>query len=528
MIMDDSGPFDGAPAARADDEFAREALGSAKPVVHSGRRQTIRRTLLAVAGCVLLAVVVLAATGAAGQLWRQARFSWLRHNAPTITRAAITPGSAGRRALPDGWRQQPLKPPPTPDVFYYFPASDDLQTWYGCSAAHIDNKNYDSYVADGPLAFWYTHDAGQRWTRVPIPQVSGGSCNLGVAADAPQRLALTSQRYGSTPPQNAACSRLSLFLSDDGGAHWHVAPTLPDPPIQPGQDTRCTVIPWPTARHLYLLYTYSVMIVTKTSNTKSSVAQDATSLVRSDDGGRTWKRLDANIPPGAEDAFYPHLLDDGETLLLPVAQYEPPANGSPAYERSWLWVSRDAGDSWQPLASIDGFLIQAVLTPEDTRSLAPAPAHPLYLLSEANLPSRYLRIQIAQMTDSHHWSPLPPLPIAGASLTRPGISSVLTTTPSGRLLVFGLGPEGQIPASETQQVDEQQFDQQWLWEWDPVASRWTLLTPALDAPWPTACGNHCWVGSLQNAGDANASLWVVEYDRADTSRWNLFRVPYVP
>lgn len=511
-----------------DDEFTREALVSAKPVVHSDRRRAIRRALLAVGGCILLAVVVLTATGTAGQFVRQGRFAWLQHNAPTLTRVTITSQPAGRRALAGGWQQQPQVTLPNPNISWYTSAPNDPETLYACSAAQT-NKN--GAVKDGPLVFWYSRDMGQNWSSAPIPHTRATYCNVSVASDAPQRLALISQYYGPVPSQDAACSQLSLFLSEDGGAHWHVAPTLPDPPIQPGRHSNCTVIPWISAHHLYLYYYYSIMVVTKTSNTKSSVAQDGTSLARSDDGGKTWEQLDANIPPGSQGYFYPSLLDDGETLLLPVNQYDPPANGKPEHEQTWLWVSRDAGDSWKPLADVDGLLVQTALPLADARSLTPSPAHPLYLISAASMPSRYLRMQIAQMTDLNHWSPLPPLPIAGASPERPGITSILTTTPSGRLLVFGLGPDGLIPSSDQQQVDEQQFNQQWLWEWDPIASRWTLLAPALDMPWPT-CGDHCWRGWITSAQDSSGAagsyLWVEEYDHASLGRWKTFRIPYIP
>lgn len=511
-----------------DDEFTRVALVSAKPVIHSDRRRAIRRALLAVGGCILLAAVALAATGTASQLWRGVRFAWLQRNAPVVTRAAMAPQPAARRALPGDWQQEPQVTLPTPDISWYTSAPNDPNTLYACSAAQTDKNGA---VKDGPLAFWYSRDMGQHWSSAPIPHTSATYCNVFAAADEPQRLALISQYYGSVPSQLAACSQVSLFLSDDGGAHWHAVPSLPGSPIQPGQDSNCTVTPWVTAHHLYLYYYYSVMVVTKSGNTKSSVAQGGTSLVRSDDGGKTWKKLDADIPPGTQGDFYPSLLDDGETLLLPVNQYDPPANGKPEHEHTWLWVSRDAGDSWKPLADVDGLLIQTALPLADARSLAPSPAHPLYLVSAASMPSRYLRMQIAQMTDLNHWSPLPPLPIAGASPKRLGITSILTTTPSGRLLVFGLGPDGLIPSSDQQQAGDQQFNQQWLWEWDPIASRWTLLTPALDMPWPT-CGDHCWRGGIapiQNGGSGTGSyLWVEEYDHANLGRWKTFRIPYAP
>ena len=514
-----------------DDEFTREAIAPTKPVDPARRKRTIRRALLTVGGCVLLVVTVLTATGTMGQLWRQARFDWLQRNAPTITHTPLKAQPARRRTLAGGWQLQPQFTLPNPNLRWFIPASNDPNTLYGCSAAQTDKYGYRE---DGPLAFWYSHDAGQHWSSVPIPHVNGGYCVVSAAPDAPQRLALVSQYYGSVRPQDAACSQLSLFVSDDSGSHWRAVPTLPDSPIQPGRQTTCAVSAWPTTRHLFLSYEYIVM-----AGADNHVVTHGTSLVRSDNGGQTWRKLDANFPPGSQD--YPYLwpLDDGETLLFRVDHYEPAAHGKPYHENTWLWVSRDAGDSWQPLANIDGFFVQTILPANSTRALTPSAAHPLYLISNVSSPSKLLRVQIAQMSDLRHWAPLPPLPIAGASPEHLGITTVLTTTPSGRLLVLGLGPDERIPSGiipgDPPRIDDQQLAQQWLWEWDPLASRWSLLAPALDAPWPQ-CSDHCfygWLAPTQASGETGAYLWVQAFyseSEADpeTGSWKTFRIPYTP
>jgi hypothetical protein len=512
-----------------DDGFTREALVPGKPTDPNRRRRAVRRALLAVGGCILLAVVVLTATGTAGQLWRQTRFVWLQHNAPRVTRATITPQPAARRTLPGDWQRQPQVGLPNSDVRWYTAAPNDPEALYACSAATTDKYGFPE---DGPVVFWSSHDAGQRWTSVPIPHTSATNCNIGVAPDAPQRLALLSQYYGTVLPKDAACSQLSLFLSDDDGAHWHAIPTLPDPPVQPGripgQRTNCDAFAWPTMRHLFLSYDYSV-----TAGLDNHVMKHGSSFARSDDGGQTWQNLDANLPPGSQD--YPNLqpLDDGETLLYRVYQYEPAKNGKPEHEETWFWVSRDAGDSWEPLADIDGLTFETMMPEMSAHALTPTQRRPLYLISETFMTSTTLRVQIAQMTDLNHWSPLPPLPIAGASPEHLGILSVLTTTPSGRLIVFGLGPDDHIPLADgSQSSNNLGPKQQWLWEWDPVASRWSLLTPSLDMPWPD-CGDHCWHGWITPAQDADgvsAYLCVTGYGSDDTGHGTqqTFRIPYAP
>jgi hypothetical protein len=268
----------------------------------------------------------------------------------------------------------------------------------------------------------------------------------------------------------------------------------------------------PARHHLYIFYDYAIFSDPPGSNTQSY----GSSLERSDDGGQTWKRLDANQPPGGDG--YLLLLDDGETLLLNVYHFDQSAHGKIEHEETRLWVSRDAGDSWEPLATVDGFPVQTMLPMASARALSPSAAHPLYLMSDASGPSRLLRIQIAQVTDMQHYAPLPPLPIAGASAEHLGITTVLATTPAGRLLVFGLGPDAHIPSDGVLQADDQQFARQWLWEWDPQAHRWTLLAPALDAPWPQ-CSDHCWPSMLTPAqGSGATGMYLTVWHRTDNGQ----------
>lgn len=514
-----------------DDEFTREPLYTTMPdaydadqlaerpvdgefEVSSGppRQHIARRALLAVGVCALLAVTVLVGTGNAGYLWREARFAWLRHNAPTLARSALTSGQFGERSLA-GWQRQPGLSLPRGDIHWYTPAPNDPLTFYSCSAAHITTSGS---WEDGPLIFWYSHDAGEHWSSATIPQTSASSCYVSVATDAPQRLSLLSQHADAIPTQDTSCSPLTAFLSLDGGSHWHAVPSLPDAPMQADQNAHCNVSLWPSARHLYLLSQYA----TPTGPPNSSDWTFVTLLARSDDDGHTWKRLDGNLPPESDAGFSPTGLDDGETLLFHANHYDPPAQGKPSHIETWLWISHDAGDSWQPLGNIQGIGVQSILLPAEARSVTPSRAQPFYLISNTSIPSLGYRIQIAQVSDLHHWAPLPPLPIAGASPEHLGITSVLTETASGNLLVFGLGPGDRVPSDTEQQSASLRPAQQWLWEWNPQTSRWIVFTPALDVPWPR-CSDHCWNGWLAPGaavGDtdgAGAYLWVMGYEGVD-------------
>lgn len=497
-----------------DDEFTRDALVSAKPVHPNRRRRAIFRALLAVGGCILLAAVALAATGTAGSLRQWAHFAWLQHNTPTITRAALTARPAARRALPGGWSQQPPLTLPNSDVSSYIPTPDDPNTFYGCSGLQTTASGGKQV---GSLIFWYTHDAGKRWTSIRLPGTRVTSCTVSFASDTSGRLILQGQFYGG-------CTDIMAYVSADGGVTWKAIPSFP---AAPPPDAQCGFSALPSGRHIYFYYNYT----TRSGPPDKRVSANHITYWRSDDGGQSWIRLDQNRPPGDPDYFYPQLLGDGETLLLVVTPFDSGFQSGPTNEQSWLWISRDAGNSWRPLANFKGILLQNILPLAGASAFAPSPAHPLYLVSQAGVPSRYLLIQLAQMTDPHHWEPLPPLPIAGASPKRLGITSVLTTTPSGRLIVFGLGPNSQIPSGDEQMIDTRQLAQQWLWEWDPQASRWTLLAPALDTPWPT-CSDHCWNGWIAPAsgsgvGAGGANIWLRAFD-GETASWKTFSIPYAP
>ena len=498
-----------------DDEFTREPLGPTRPAGSTTKRPA-QRVLLSIGGCALLAIILLTSTGTAGNLWQQARFAWLTHTAPTLTRTTMAAQPPGKRTLPGGWQQLPAFSLPDPDLRWASPAPNDPNTFYTCSASHTDSQGNEE---DGPLTFWYSHDAGQHWASARVPGATATSCSLLVAPDDPQRMSLASQRMGQLSQQAIGCSGFTAYLSADGGAHWRLVPSLPDAPIQSDRFNYCTLSLSPARHHLYLYYHYAIW-----SGPPGSYIQTiGNSLERSDDGGQTWKRLDGNQPPGDEGG-YPLLLDDGKTLLLTDIQFEPTTHGIPIHGTTWLWVSRDAGDSWEPLAAVDGIFVQTVLPWTGAQVLTPSAAHPLYLISEASVQSRMLRIQIAQASDLRHYAPLPPLPIAGASPQHLGITTVLTTTPSGKLLVFGLGPDDHIPSDSVLQDDDPQFARQWLWEWDPQAHRWTLLAPALDAPWPQ-CSDHCWPSMLTPAQGAGATgMYLTVWHDADNGQVSLFGI----
>lgn len=211
--------------------------------------------LLSIGGCALLAIIILASTGTAGNLWRQARFAWLTHTAPTLTRATITPKPPGKHTLPGGWQQLPTFLPPNSDFRWATPAPNDMNTWYSCSAAQTDAQGNQE---DGPLTFWYSHDVGQHWASVRVPGATATYCSLIGAPDDPQRMSLVSQRLGQLNAQAIGCSGFTAYLSDDGGAHWRLVPSLPGAPVQSDRFNYCGLSLQPLRHHLYLYYNYAI------------------------------------------------------------------------------------------------------------------------------------------------------------------------------------------------------------------------------------------------------------------------------
>jgi hypothetical protein len=119
-----------------------------------------------------------------------------------------------------------------------------------------------------------------------------------------------------------------------------------------------------------------------------------------------------------------------------------------------------------------------------------------------------LYLKAAETVDNRHWAYLPPLPVKGAGADHIGITSILGVTASGKLLAFGVNPQTGVQADKP---PEEQFDQQWLWSWDPHAQRWTSLAPPLPLAWK-ACSDGCWRASLaQSVASQQTILWVRGY-----------------
>lgn len=235
-------------------------------------------------------------------------------------------------------------------------------------------------------------------------------------------------------------------------------------------------------------------------------------MYHSEDAGETWheSKLVSN------SMGLPTFLADGTTML--VADIRP---DSPTEGYTTRWVSTDVGNSWNSVFKLkQGFEENRILVAGSTHTHTPSVTSPVYLLANT-IVSRLLRLKIAQVTDGQHWATPPPLPIAGATPEHMGITQALAVTPTGKLLVLGLGPQDRIPADG--QYDDTLFARQWLWEWDPRAATWSVVTSALNIPWPH-CSDGCWSTYITPAGSA-IEVWLHAWDLAGAPSMYRIRLP---
>jgi photosystem II stability/assembly factor-like uncharacterized protein len=463
-------------------------IGAISRHLHRPAWLTRRRVGVAALSLALLVALALSVTGLAAQWWEQGRLAVLWHFAPTYTRTTIHAGAPGTLAA--AWERIPL--PPTGDRMDALVVSPtDPQAALACTGPQSDPKTYET--KDGPITLWRTRDGGQHWQRVGIPTTTGTFCTAQVTEGAPQRLLLVVSGTGG-------CQASHPLFSTDGGQHWRVL-SPPLPPL-PAKMESCWLGASVAPRHLYASVSTSVLlgITNGTANYQTAIWN-----TRSDDDGRTWTPPANDMSP-TESPVWSLSSTDGQTITLAAGYIQ---QGKAPTLNTHLWVSRDAGASWQPLGTLPGFYATRLTAPPGV-TLVDASAHkPAYAVSGEGSNWTILHVQVAQIS-GQTWAPLPPLPVGGASAERMGITGALTATPDGKLLALGLGPHASIPSDGTI-ADIQTLDE-WLWEWDPVAARWSAIASLPSGSWPSPCADHCWRGEIaQGAGPQGSGtyLWLV-------------------
>jgi hypothetical protein len=303
---------------------------------------------------------------------------------------------------------------------------------------------------------WQTHDAGANWSTLPLPAHSGEDCALSAPASSGRIIALLLHSDNSQP----ACAASWLYVSDDSGATWRRAA---HPPIGPSGARYMRCEAWGAGKHLYFQTWYSLP-----SDLESP---ERALLERSDDDGRSWSRIDqafagassigGPFAGGAHFRVWP--LTDGETLLASVV----------TRDGSAIWLSRDAGRNWVQTGMIAGIYTTNLVLDTSAYQARPAADRPAYALSNEQLPEFLFRLRVFASADGAQWTPLPPLPVPGATPARTGLIHVGATARGG-LLALGVNPQtGVPPAADQDAALKAATAALWIWRWDPRSATWT-------------------------------------------------------
>jgi len=357
---------------------------------------------------------------------------------------------------------------------------DNPSTIYACTSA-----SRTPGVASS-IALWQTHDAGQHWSSLPIPKATGTDCSISLAPSLHQRVAVLITDWCSDQP---SCTHNTLYFSTDSGTTWQqlsLATTVP----HGATITQNEIIV--ADRHLYLWYSYGI---------RQDTSQHSL-LVRSDDDGLTWSRIDSHVEP--HGFFLPPQIGQDELLVLSTRTL-PPANPS----ETLLWTSHDAGSSWRLVGTIPPPADNFLLFSQPPGSSWPTPQIPLYALGAEQLPSDLYELKVLQSTNGQHWSLLPPLPVPGTSVEHPGLLQALAVTGDGDLLAFGPDPKIGLPSSLSTPLDP--IPTFWLWIWNPRTSTWQVLSSPLAHPAHEGCG-LCWSAQLSTGPDQSTYLYVHHWE----------------
>jgi photosystem II stability/assembly factor-like uncharacterized protein len=311
----------------------------------------------------------------------------------------------------------------------------------------------------GEISLWITHTAGQTWSRAPLRNTIGTSCDVEVAMDGSHRVALSVSNL-ALDQNGQACAHGHFYLSEDDGATWRsIEHTSVAPAIS--QYGECYLRA--TAKYLFL--------DTWTSNNSD---EGHSILERSDDGGQTWQRADHGLEGVGVQWFAQPLDSSGDSLATLISRFD-----NPGQVQSDLWITRDAGATWRHVGPA------APATPQVNDGIAslwteassggPQLCHCIYGASYPYGGSPIAGQHIYRTTDFVHWTPLPPIPVKGTSVQRSGVYQMLGMTADGRLLALGANPEEGVPAQPDHNGRVSGAPPA-LWAWNSHSGRWEVAS----------------------------------------------------
>ncbi len=399
------------------------------------------------------------------------------------TKNLQTPTPLQLTAFP--WKSNALPVPGSP-LLSYAVSPVDSETVYACTGNGAS------------ITLWNTHDAGQRWSSIPLPPTSGTACSFSIAASQPQRIAFLVNN-----PSNAQrpCDRDTLYLSTDSGSTWkHLLHTSIAP--EGAKNGYCTITA--TAHHLYMWYSYG----------GGQNTPQLSLLERTDNDGATWSRADTAF--GTGKLFFPPEVGKDENLAISVRGADDASNTEAS-----LWMSHNAGRSWQRMGPLPatGILSYLLTTPQQGASW-PTPTTPFYALVDEQIPSNLYALRAFESTDGRQWFAVPPLPTIHATQAHPGLLQSLSVTGDGHLLAFGVDPKVGVPTPDN--IGQKPMNTFWLWSWNSHAARWQVLSSPLNHLADERCG-LCWSGQLSSDLDHTRVLSVYHWN--DTNSFSRVRLP---
>lgn len=430
----------------------------------SGKAKLRRATIILAA--VLLALAVLAASSGVFATLRQrldATASPTPEGIPIPWSVPPPLPSKSAAMLPiSSWQVIPV-PEGGRSQIDFTPFPENPASLFACAA--VRNIPGQGPLA-GPVKLWRSYDSGQQWQLLPLPKLTADTCVVRIAAGNDGRILLLTH----TTSAAGSCLSPTILLSEDNGDTWTpLSPPHPGP-AGPGVMS-CDA--WASGNYLYW---YEADACATASGTPCD------EIVRSDDGGKSWKQADNGLTAGYFAPIWSN-AGSGRTVLAIYLSAEtptaPPSAGA-------LWASNDAGNHWRPLPNLS---LPAYTYQTNTYvSLEPTVA--------ANYPSNVIYREligplatnldnVVEMPNGQAggagqgWRTLPPLPVPGAGAHHDGIAAIVGVTSQGELLVFGPNPRiGAATASSNQaHVTPPMPDR--IWGWNPESQRWEVTTSAL-------------------------------------------------
>jgi photosystem II stability/assembly factor-like uncharacterized protein len=407
-------------------------------------RGKLARAVIAALAVVVAVIVILPRTN----FTLPPQITRLLTPAPTQT---PTPG----RFTTGEFEQVPLPEVPNATTYAVIPSPHDPSTAYTCMNPVQSASGGDP--TSGEISLWITHDAGQTWIRAPLQDAVGTSCDVESAIDGSRRVTLSVSNL-ALDQNGRACAHGHFYLSEDDGATWRA---IEHASVAPATSQYGDCYLQATAKHLFL--------DTWTSNNGD---QGHSILERSDDGGQTWKRADHGLEGVGAQWFALPLDSGGESFATLVGKYD-----ITNQLRSDLWMSHDAGATWQrvgPATSQANDAISVLLT-EAGRGEESRLCHCVFGATYPYGGSTLAGQHIYRTTDFVHWAPLPPLPVKGTSVQRSGVYLTLGMTADGRLLALGADPKEGVPILLDH--DGRVYGPPpALWTWNTHTGRWEVAS----------------------------------------------------